>query len=125
EHGTGRAASTPAAALDSDRRDELLAAVLPALRGAVSVAGPRILQIDTSPAVLDFSCAEGAAELSQIGAACPDHLVHTKRRPLWVDFDPEQDDAERLRERLVEGVRAFHERERAYFEENRGPDDRV
>ncbi len=30
--------------------------------------------------------------------------MHTKRRPLWVDFDPETDDAEALRERLVEGV---------------------
>ena len=126
EHGSGRAGATPpSVALDTPQREELLAAVLPALRGAVSVDGPRILQLDTSPAVLDFVCAEGAAELSQIGAACPDHLVHTKRRPLWIDFDPEQDDAERLRERLVEGVRAFHERERAYFEENRGPDDRV
>ena len=119
------AAAPAAAALDAARRDELLAAVLPALRGAVSVDGPRILQLDTSPAVLDFVCAEGAAELSQIGAACPDHLVHTKRRPLWVDFDPARDDAEALRERLVEGVRAFHERERAYFEAEPGPDDRV
>ena len=91
EHGNGRPAATPRPSRSTpSARDELLAAVLPALRGAVSVDGPRILQLDTSPAVLDFVCADGAAELSQIGAACPDHLVHTKRRPLWVDFDPEQ-----------------------------------
>ena len=25
---------------------------------------------------------------STVGAACPDHLVHTKRVPLWIPFDP-------------------------------------
>ena len=111
--------------LDAARRDELLAAVLPALRGAVSSDGPRILQLDTSPAVVDFVRSDGAAALSQIGAACPDHLVHTKRRALWVDFDAEVDDAEALRVRLVEGVRAFQSREHAYFEQNRTPEDRL
>jgi rhamnulose-1-phosphate aldolase/alcohol dehydrogenase len=89
------------------------------------VDGPRILQVDASPAVLDFVCWLHAPELSQVGAACPDHLVHTKRRPLWVEFDPGRDDAAALRERLVEDVRAFQERERAYFEANRGEDDRL
>ena len=117
------APSTPG--LDAARRDELLAAVLPALRGAVSSDGPRILQLDTSPAVVDFVRSDGAAALSQIGAACPDHLVHTKRRALWVDFDAEVDDAEALRVRLVEGVRAFQSREHAYFEQNRTPEDRL
>ena len=47
------AAAAAAAARRStpEERDELLAAVLPLLRGAVSVDGPRILQVDTSPAV--------------------------------------------------------------------------
>ena len=126
EHGSGRSVATPSATtLDSKRGNELLAAVLPAFRGALSVDGPRILQLDTSPAVVDFVRAEGAGELSQIGAACPDHLVHTKRRPLWIEFDPERDSAETLRDRLVEGARAFQERERAYFEDNRAADDRL
>ena len=61
---------------------------------------PRLLQVDTSPRSLEFACgAEIARELSQVGAACPDHLVHTRRRPLWVAFDPAREDAEVLRER--------------------------
>jgi rhamnulose-1-phosphate aldolase/alcohol dehydrogenase len=106
-------------------RDALLARVLPALRGAVSVDGPRVLQVDTSPNVAALVSAEVAPELSQVGAACPDHLVHTKRRPLWIDFDPSADDAETLKQRLVDGVARFQERERAYFEEHAGPSDRL
>jgi len=111
--------------LEERDRDGLLARVLPALRGAVSVDGPRILQVDTSPSVAAFVSSEVAAELSQVGAACPDHLVHTKRRPLWVDFDPRADDAETLKARLVDGVAGFQERERTYFEQHAGPGDRL
>ncbi len=96
-------------------RAELLSKVLPTLRGALSVDGPRILQVDASPAVLEFVCSAQAAAISQVGAACPDHLVHTKRRPVWVEFDDGGEDAETLRRRLIEAVADFQEHERAYF----------
>src|SRR5439155_9452724 len=102
---------------------DLLAEVLPALRGAVSVDGPRILQVDTSDSVVEFVCGNASPELSQVGAACPDHLVHTRRRPVWVDFDPADDDAAVLRERVAVQVRAFQEQERAYFEKYSAPGD--
>ena len=44
-------------------------------------------------------------------AACPDHLVHTKRTALWVSFDPASEGAEELRGRLREGVRRYREGE--------------
>jgi rhamnulose-1-phosphate aldolase/alcohol dehydrogenase len=105
-------------------RAELLAAVLPALRGAVSVDGARILQVDTSAEVLEFVCGADSPQLSQVGAACPDHLVHTRRRPVWVDFDPESEDASALRERIARRVEEWREQERAYFERYRD-DDRL
>jgi rhamnulose-1-phosphate aldolase/alcohol dehydrogenase len=111
--------------LDEARRMRLLAEVLPALRGALAVDGPRILQIDLSPAVLEFVDGRESRELSQVGAACPDHLVHTKRRPAWIDFDAGREDAAALRARLAEQIGAFHERERTYFERHRSDDDEL
>jgi rhamnulose-1-phosphate aldolase/alcohol dehydrogenase len=111
--------------IDAEARMGLLAEVLPALRGALGVDGPRVLQLDTSPAVLEFVGGDESPELSQVGAACPDHLVHTKRRPAWVAYDPERDDAAALRERLVEAVREFQAREHAYFEQYRAEDDKL
>jgi rhamnulose-1-phosphate aldolase/alcohol dehydrogenase len=102
--------------LAGTRRDELLVQVLPALRGAVSVDGPRILQIDTSGNAVELASGARSRELSQIGAACPDHLVHTRRTPVWVEFDPASEDADALRERVVRRVREWQERERAYFD---------
>jgi rhamnulose-1-phosphate aldolase/alcohol dehydrogenase len=112
-------------AIDEQRRLDLLAEVLPALRGALGVDGPRVLQVDLSPIVTEFVAGRESRELSQVGAACPDHLVHTKRSPVWVAFDPDRDDAKALRERALEQVRAFQEREQAHFERFRGENDRL
>ncbi len=108
-------------ASDADRA-ELLAAVLPVLRGAVSVDGPRILQVDSSPEALEFACGADSPGLSQVGAACPDHLVHTRRRPVWIEFDPGSEGAEVLGERLARRVHEWREREDQYFERYRGED---
>jgi rhamnulose-1-phosphate aldolase/alcohol dehydrogenase len=102
--------------LEGEERDALLGEVLPALRGAVSVDGPRILQLDVSPDAVEFACGAESPELSQIGAACPDHLVHTRRTAVWVDFDPADEDAAALRKRVAVRVREWQERERAYFD---------
>jgi rhamnulose-1-phosphate aldolase/alcohol dehydrogenase len=101
--------------LAGERGEALLAEVLPALRGAVAVDGPRILQVDVSSNAVEFACGSDAPELSQVGAACPDHLVHTRRTPVWVEFDPAREDAATLRGRVVARVREWQEREREYF----------
>jgi rhamnulose-1-phosphate aldolase/alcohol dehydrogenase len=106
-------------ACGEETRSALLAAVLPAVRGAVGVDGPRVLHLDASPEVLEFVSGRTSPELSQVGAACPDHLVHTKRRPVFVAFDPDRDDAGALKQRLLDEVHAFQERERSYVEQYR------
>jgi rhamnulose-1-phosphate aldolase/alcohol dehydrogenase len=120
------------APLPDDKREDLLATVLPALRGAVSGESPKILRTDTSDDVMEFVCGEKSPELSQVGAACPDHLVQTKVRPLWIEFDPESEGAEDLKERLVQEASRYREEYEAYFsrheeaeEEMNDPNPRV
>ncbi|HWT46583.1 MAG TPA: class II aldolase/adducin family protein, partial [Vicinamibacterales bacterium] len=107
---------TALAAVTDERRDELLLDVLPAIRGVVSLDGPRILQVDTSPEAVAFACGADSPELSQVGAACPDHLVHTRRTPVFVPFD---DDAATLRERVVAAIEAWQQDEIVFFERHR------
>ena len=73
--------------------------------------------------VLTFVNSQDAPRLVQIGAACPDHLVHTKPWPLLVDWDPATGDAASLRGALLEGVAAYAERYHAYTAENRHEGD--
>lgn len=99
-------------------RDGLLLELLPALRGAVSSERQKVLVIDTSPRVVEFVSSKAAPELTNIGAACPDHLVHTKRVPMWVPFDPASEDATTLRERIRELAARYCANYRAYVDEH-------
>jgi len=47
----------------------------------------KILEFDDSPEVLQFLAREDAERITQIGAATPDHLLYTKRFPLFVKGD--------------------------------------
>src|SRR3954451_21384835 len=100
--GTPRFGGVIDGELDQERRAHLLRAVLPALRGAGSSERSKVLVLDPSPRVQEFVSSRDAPELVTVGAACPDHLVHTKRVPLWIPFDPDTEDADVLCTRVRE-----------------------
>ncbi len=104
------------APLSEDERRKWLRDLLPALRGAVSSENAKILITDLSPSVIEFVDSADAGRLVQVGAACPDHLVHTKRVPLWIPFDPSSESLETLTERIVERAAAWREEYVAYVE---------
>ena len=91
-------------AMDIDTREDILVQVLPVLRGAVSDETAKILTVDTSESVMAFVRGSDAASLSQVGAACPDHLVHTRMRPLWIPFDVATEGAAELQTRIRDAV---------------------
>ncbi|HYI09111.1 MAG TPA: bifunctional rhamnulose-1-phosphate aldolase/short-chain dehydrogenase [Thermoanaerobaculia bacterium] len=77
--------------------------IAPRLRGAL---GGRILELDDSPETLAFLARPDAARITRIGAATPDHLLYTKRFPLFAQ--PEDDLAEAMR-RYVERYTAWYQ----------------
>ncbi len=111
------------AALPADVRRSIVSQVMPTLRGAVSDAKRMILSFDDADDVLQFVGGENSAKLSQVGAACPDHLVHTKVVPLFIDWTPNAEDVEGLKQKLKEGVAAYKENYKAYFERNKNEGD--
>jgi rhamnulose-1-phosphate aldolase/alcohol dehydrogenase len=116
--GTSRfGGPSPAAeGVTGERRAELLLELLPALRGAVSSERPKVLCADTSPRTVEFVSSQEAPMLVEVGAPCPDHLVHTKRVPMWIPFDPAVDAAADLVQRIRECAPAYREAYRAYLE---------
>ncbi len=117
-NGAGRPASQPA------RSDNTWTQVLPVVRGLVSQNRPAVLKTDDSDGVMSFLATEGCAEVTQIGAACPDHLVHTKRLPLFVDWNPGAgEDVDTLLDRIRQGMDQFVANYEAYFNANMTPGD--
>jgi len=109
--------------LGEDAREEVLRAVLPALRGAVSSGRSKLLLTDLSPTVREFVDSRSAPSLTEVGAACPDHLVHTKRLPLWVPYDPGADDLQALSARLASAAERYRAAYQDYFERHASADD--
>ncbi|GBG12312.1 short-chain dehydrogenase [Paenibacillus agaridevorans] len=109
--------------LPADVRKSIVAAVMPTVRGAVSDVKKMILSFDDADDVLSFVNGSDSAALSQVGAACPDHLVHTKVVPLFIDWAPNADDVEGLKAKLAEGIASYKEQYSQYFERNKHEGD--
>ena len=57
----------------------------PVIRGALGAKRSVILEFDGSEDVLRFLTRDDAKRITQIGPATPDHLLYTKRFPLFLD----------------------------------------
>jgi rhamnulose-1-phosphate aldolase/alcohol dehydrogenase len=71
--------------LPPEERRRALREILPVLRGALSRRNRVILHVEGGEDVLAFAGSEKAPHLAAIGPATPDHLVYTKRLPLFLD----------------------------------------
>lgn len=120
--------------VSEERRQEVLASVLPILRGlAIGVRkdtdlekdrSSLILRVDDSPEILEFTLRKTAATSSQYGAACPDHLVHTKRLPLWVEWNPASG-VDALLASLETGMAGYKAEYETYFKAHAAPGDKM
>ncbi|SDN88336.1 rhamnulose-1-phosphate aldolase/alcohol dehydrogenase [Alkalicoccus daliensis] len=109
--------------LEESERREVLSDVMPFIRGQVFEEKAMILTYDDNEEVLTFVNSNNAEKLSQVGAACPDHLVHTKRVPLFVDWNPQSESAEDLKEKLKSSIAAYKKEYQEYFERNKNEGD--
>ncbi|MCR6107770.1 bifunctional aldolase/short-chain dehydrogenase [Salipaludibacillus agaradhaerens] len=106
-----------------EERRAILAEIMPYLRGQVYEEDAMILTYKDEPEILEFINSHDADTLSQIGAACPDHLVHTKRLPLYLDWDPATKDVTALKQAIHKGIEAYKDAYKAYFERNKNEGD--
>ena len=107
-------------AAGEDEATAILSQTLPALRGALAAdADGVVLEVDRGPEALAFASSARGPKVSQIGAPCPDHLIHTKHRPLVGRLRP--GDGRRspsFGRRSSTGVEEYARWYRAYHERN-------
>lgn len=111
--------------LDKSAREEILTKILPIVRGVISEKNRMIVTYDDSEEVINFVNSYEAKELSLVGAACPDHLVHTKRVPLFIEWDVDNKNVEALIEKIKEGINEYKEEYQKYFERNRSNNEQI
>lgn len=111
--------------LAPEERKRILADILPVIRGAVSGEKRMLVTWCDADDVLEFANSRRAPSLSQVGAACPDHLVHTKRVPAYIPWNPAEQDTEALVDRIKTEIAGFKESYAAYFQRNRHEGDEM
>lgn len=111
-------------ALPEAERHRLRDRLLPLLRGAMGGETRVVLAVDDGAEALEFAGSAAAPTLSQAGAACPDHLVHTKRVPLFLDWRP-ADGEEALFARARTGLAQFVHGYESYFADHCAEGDRM
>jgi len=131
EHSRGKRpfGSVTTAALTIDRRREIAAAIMPAIRGTISAnvrddagAHPKVGHFDDSETVLDFVGGEKLAGLAALGTSCPDHFLRTKIWPLVLPFDPARDTVDQLAARVKPAIEAYREKYAGYYDRCKRPD---
>ncbi|MFF3101769.1 bifunctional aldolase/short-chain dehydrogenase [Viridibacillus arvi] len=108
--------------IEVETRQRLLSKVLPGVRGVASKYEKVITSIDQSEEVLTFINSRKIETLSSVGAACPDHLVHTKRVPLFIEWDGNEDTLEMV---IQEKIKAYQSEYEAYFNRFANDDDKM
>lgn len=111
--------------LEETQRSSVLTDILPIIRGLVSEDEQAILAVNDDEDVRQFINSQDAKALSQIGAACPDHLVHTKRTPLYIEWDVASANTDQLKEKLESGIAAYREDYQAYFDRHKSESDKL
>jgi rhamnulose-1-phosphate aldolase/alcohol dehydrogenase len=114
----GGAKSAP---LPIERRREAAAAVMPAIRGAISRNQPKVGHFDDSPRVLQFVCSEAFERLAALGTSCPDHFLRTKIRPLVLPFDSRHETHAEIVKRLPAALEAYRSDYKSYYERCKRP----
>ncbi|MGB7137710.1 MAG: bifunctional rhamnulose-1-phosphate aldolase/short-chain dehydrogenase [Acidobacteriaceae bacterium] len=109
----------PATSPREDRR-ELAIDLLPFLRGRVSQQKRLIAGYNDLPEVLRFVDSKDAAALAHLGTSCPDHLIRTKIRPLFVPAES-TDDVPALKTKIDAALRTYRTEYAAYYKEHAEP----
>jgi rhamnulose-1-phosphate aldolase/alcohol dehydrogenase len=115
EKGRVQAGESKSAHLAEEERRDIAAKLAPALRGLLGREKRVVLRYHASPEVMRFVSGDivpldRMREVLRQGAATPDHILNTKRTPLWIEVaDPAEAEglAQAAKEAYEEWVRDY------------------
>jgi rhamnose utilization protein RhaD (predicted bifunctional aldolase and dehydrogenase)/NAD(P)-dependent dehydrogenase (short-subunit alcohol dehydrogenase family) len=97
-----------------DRKD-IVSAILPTLRGALSSNRRVFAHFSDDEDALAFAGSKWSRELSALGTSCPDHFLRTRVCPLFLDWDPAKQDAEALKAGMPRQVEEYRGAYKKYY----------
>jgi rhamnulose-1-phosphate aldolase/alcohol dehydrogenase len=108
--------------LKPDKQQGILVQILPKLRGMVSRERRFIATVQATSAILEFVNSKDAKRLAALGTSCPDHFLRTKIKPLYLDWNPHEENVEKLMAKLEQGLEHYRKDYAAYYNACKHPD---
>jgi rhamnose utilization protein RhaD (predicted bifunctional aldolase and dehydrogenase)/NAD(P)-dependent dehydrogenase (short-subunit alcohol dehydrogenase family) len=96
-------------------RKNVVAEILPALRGALSSNRRVIAHYSDHEDALSFAGSKWSRELSALGTSCPDHFLRTRVCPLFLDWDPAKQDVDALKAGIQTQVEEYRAAYKKYY----------
>ncbi len=110
------------ASMDPAESEQVLAQVIPFLRGLVSTEGKLVATIQNDENIMTFVNSQDAQRLAELGTSCPDHFLRTKIKPLYVDWNPQSGSVEELKELLQKGIEKYRADYAEYYDQHKHAD---
>lgn len=120
--GGGKYSSLP-----EDERQDALADIFPYIRGLLNEENRFIGTYQDDDLTLQFINSNDAERLAELGTSCPDHFLRTKIKPLYVEWNPEEENPEQLKSKIEDGLAEYRKDYAAYYnqcKDNDSPDMR-
>jgi len=123
----GGVAHAPANHNDNDNdnkndRKNIATQILPALRGSLSSNRRVVAHYSDDEDALTFAGSKWSQELSSLGTSCPDHFLRTRVCPLFLPWDPAEEDIEVLKSSIQIEVNKYRTAYKKYFDDWATPD---
>src|ERR1700722_15009938 len=103
-------------------RKKIATQLLPALRGTVSSQQRVIAHYTDDHDALTFAGSKWSKQLGALGTSCPDHFLRTRICPLFVDWNPAQEDLTTLKTRIQDQAVQYRSEYKRYYDSCAEPD---
>src|SRR5919198_4275940 len=97
-------------------RKNLATEILPALRGALSSNRRVIAHYADDDDALTFAGSKWSRKLSALGTSCPDHFLRTRVCPLFLPWNPANEDVSVLKRRIQTEVAEYRASYKKYYD---------
>jgi rhamnulose-1-phosphate aldolase/alcohol dehydrogenase len=108
--------------IEKGKRREILSEILPFLRGQVSQQNQFIGTVQDNDLTLQFINSNDASRLAELGTSCPDHFLRTKIKPLYVDWNPQNDSLDDLKNGITSGLEQYRKDYETYYNNHKSED---
>ncbi|BFM49662.1 bifunctional rhamnulose-1-phosphate aldolase/short-chain dehydrogenase [Marinomonas sp. THO17] len=102
--------------LSEDKRRQVVARLMPLIRGKTSKKQRQIGHFNACDEVLQFVNSMDLDRLAKLGTSCPDHFLRTKIRPFVVAYDPQKDNLDEVIKSLDKSLADYRDDYAGYYQ---------